>query len=147
MSKILYYSFKDNEICEGGILMTFNSKRTITNMAAGIIFLVIYIFYALQKHAQGITGIKDWATAMLLFIGAGIVGAIIIQIVFHIAFAIGVAIKECERGDKDVERIVAASVTEDERDKLINMKASHIGYVIAGIGFIAALASWHSMLL
>ena len=50
---------------------------------------------------------------MLIFIGVGIVAAIITQFIFYIAFAVGVAVKEREQSDKDVERVVAASVAEE----------------------------------
>ena len=126
---------------KGGIIMTYNSKRTITSMVTGTILFVVYLIYAIQKHAQGVSDVQSWALSMLIFVGIGVVAAIVIQFVFHLVFAIGVAVKEREQSDKEVEHIIAASVVEDERDKLINLRASHIGYILAGIGFIAALAS------
>ena len=47
--------------------------------------------------------------------------------------------KERERGDKAVERIMASTVIEDERDKLINLKALRIGYTCAGVGLLITL--------
>lgn len=121
--------------------MTYNSKRTIASMITGIVLFISYAVYAFQKYSQGITEIKFWAVAMLVFIGIGVAGAIVIQIIFHIVYAIGIAVKERDQSDRDVERMIAASVVEDERDKLINLKSAHIGYIIAGIGFISALIS------
>lgn len=123
-----------------GVIMTYNSKRTITSMVAGVILLIAYIIHALGKQPSASESLMPWAKTMLAFIGIGVVSLIIIQIIFHIVFAIGVAVKEQDQSDKDVERIISASMVEDERDKLINLKAAHIGYVVVGIGFVATLA-------
>ena len=77
---------------------------------------------------------------MLVFIGIGIAAVIVIQIIFHIVTAIGIAIKEQEHDDKEIERHLLSLVVEDERDKLISLKSTHIGYVFVGIGFVVALA-------
>jgi len=78
---------------------------------------------------------------MLAFIGIGVVMIITVQIAFHIAFAIGIAVKENERDDKRIKRIFSVSTHEDEREKLIKLKSSRIGYTCAGLGFITALAT------
>ncbi|MDL2218062.1 DUF2178 domain-containing protein [Christensenellaceae bacterium OttesenSCG-928-M15] len=121
--------------------MTYNSKRTIASMAVGVILFIAYIIYALSKPSPTTESLASWAITMLVFIGIGVAGLIVVQVLFHIAFAIGIAVKEQHRSDKDVERIISASVVEDERDKQINMKASHIGYIIVGMGFMAALVA------
>ena len=120
--------------------MTYNSKKTITSMAAGVLLLIGYIIYALGPHAPAPQALNRWAGAILIFIGIGIAGVIIIQILFHIAYAIGIAAKEQHQSDKDVERILASTMVEDERDKLINFKAAHASQICAGLGFVAALA-------
>jgi hypothetical protein len=93
-------------------------------MAAGLLFSAAYTVYALGKNAPGPEtpeSLRAWALGMLVFIGIGVAAAIVIQILFHIVFSIG--------------------IVEDEMDKLINLKAGHTGYICAGIGFVAALAA------
>jgi hypothetical protein len=108
-------------------------------MVAGILLMIAYSIYALGKTAPAPDNMKSWAVVMLVFIGVSVAVMIVIQILFHIGLAIGIAVKEKEHDDEKVERIIKASMVEDERDKLISLKASHIGYACGGTGFIAAL--------
>jgi hypothetical protein len=85
--------------------------------------------------------LKSWATVALVFIGIGAAALIVIQVLFHVALAIGIAVKEREHDDKTVERIISSSMVEDERDKIISLKSSHVGYTCVGIGFVAALVA------
>jgi hypothetical protein len=113
-------------------------------MAAGLLFLAAYTVYALGKNSPGPESpesLKSWALAILIFIGISVAASILIQILFHVAFSIDIAVKEGKCDDKKVERIVESSMVEDEMDKLINLKSVHIGYICAGIGFVAALAA------
>jgi hypothetical protein len=113
-------------------------------MAAGLLLFAAYTVYALGKNSPGPEGpesLQSWALVMLVFIGIAVAASIVIQILFHIAFSIGIAVKERESDDKKVERIIESSMVEDEMDKLINLKSGHIGYICAGIGFAAALAA------
>jgi len=121
--------------------MSYNSKKTIVSMAAGILWIMAYIIYALGANSPAPEDLKSWAAAMLIFIGIGIVAIIVIQILFHIVFAIGVAVKEQAHDDKTVERLIASSMVEDERDRLINMKSYHTVYICAAIGLIASLVA------
>lgn len=122
---------------ERGRTMTYNSKRTISSMSAGLILVIAYLFYALGGSAPGPEDLKSWAIHMLIFIGIGIGALIVIQIAFHIVFAVSIAVRE---GEGAVEREIASHTLEDERDKLISLKASHIGHICMGIGLLAALA-------
>ena len=119
--------------------MTFKSKRTITSMATGAAMMAAYIIYAMSARAPSAGELAAWARLLLVFIGAAIAVVIGIQVLFHILFAVGVAVRERERTDGEVERIVAAEVHEDELDKLVTLKASHVGYTITGCGLVAAL--------
>lgn len=119
--------------------MSFNSKRIIVSMVAGIAFLIAYLIYALGSRAPESADIKSWAIMMLIFMGIAIVATIIINIFFHIFYSIGIAVKEREKTDEEVERIIDATVMEDERDKEINRRSSFVGYCIVGAGFIGSL--------
>ena len=121
--------------------MSFNSKKTIVSMGAGVFMLIAYIVYAFGQYSPAPEDIKSWAVAMLVFIGISIAAVIIVQIVFHIATAIGIAIKEQELDREKIDRRFSAITMEDERDKLISLKSSHLSSIIAGTGFVAALFS------
>ena len=119
--------------------MSYSSKRTIVSMTIGILSFAAYLIYALSGRAPALEALKSLALAMLVFIGICVVVQIIIQILFHIALAIGITIKEKEHDDKKIERIMSVTTLEDEREKLISLKSAKFGYICAGLGFIAAL--------
>ena len=120
--------------------MTFGSKRTLVNIIAGLALVVAYIFYAASDKSPEPDNLKLWAAGMLVFIGIGIVAIIVIQILFHIIAAVGIAAKEREYSGEKIEKIISSSMIEDERDKLISLKSNYAGYICAGFGFAAALA-------
>ena len=120
--------------------MSYNSKRTIVSMVAGLLLIIAYIIYALSERAPAADDLKSWAITMLVFIGISVATVVIVQILFHIATAIGIAVKEKERDREIIDRRFSAITTEDERDKLISLKSSHISFIVVGIGFVAALA-------
>ncbi|MDR3207331.1 MAG: hypothetical protein LBT60_03265 [Oscillospiraceae bacterium] len=120
--------------------MTYKSQRTVVSMAAGVLSFAAYVAYALGKNArEPESGLASWAVLMLIFIGVAVVAQIAVQIVFHLARSIGIAVRE-GGDDKQVERIIKAAMVEDEMEKLIGLKSAHIGYICAGTGFVAALA-------
>jgi hypothetical protein len=126
--------------------MSYQVKRTITKILTGLIVLTAYCFYAYDRYQSGLLApddLKSWAQIMLIFIGIGIIAAIVIQIVFHILLSIGIAIKEnikngsCD--DQEIEKTIKLEMIEDEMDKLIELKSLRVGFIVAGIGFIASL--------
>lgn len=119
--------------------MTYNSKKNIVSVAAGFVSVASYIIYVCTVNPPASDDIQAWSKRMLLFIGVSVAVQIIIQILFHAAFAVGVAVKEHDKDGKKTEKIIASSMIEDERDKLINLKASHVGYICAGVGLMIAL--------
>jgi hypothetical protein len=124
--------------------MSYQEKRTITSIFTGALVLAAYCFYAFGKAGAGAVApgdLKFWATTILVFIGIGIVAMIIIQIIFHILLSIAIAVQKRDCDSKEVERAINADMVEDERDKLIELKASRIGLVFGGAGFIGALVS------
>jgi hypothetical protein len=125
--------------------MTYSSKRIIASLFSEIIIFIAYLIYALGDASPGPENVKEWTTAMLIFIGSGIVVLIAIQIIFHVIFSIGtafgMAIKNQEVDDKEIERKISSTMVEDEMNKLISLKASRIGSSFIGIGFVAFLAA------
>ncbi|MCL2084925.1 MAG: hypothetical protein FWH06_06700 [Oscillospiraceae bacterium] len=123
--------------------MSYISKRNIASMVAGIALIVAYIIYATDANAPAAENLRAWAAAILVFIVIGIGIQILVQIMFHIALAIGIAVKKelkegCKQGDESVERIIKSEMVEDERIKIIELKASRAGYWFMGLGVAAA---------
>ena len=104
-------------------------------MIAGIIIFSVYFtivfgrYNVLPTEALADTGamLTFWATAMLILIPVAIAGHIIILIVFMIVY-------HATAGEE-------APDFEDERDKLIELKADRIGHIIFMIGFVAAMGA------
>ena len=119
--------------------MSYSSKRTISNVVAGLLLVAAYIIYASGSNAPAPEDLKSWATAMLVFIGIGVGAIIVIQIAFHVFLAIRIAVKEEERDSKKIERIIESTMVEDEREKLIGLKSARVGYICAGAGAMAML--------
>ncbi len=59
---------------------------------------------------------------MLVFIGIAIVALIVIQIVFHIVLAIGLAVTEGDGDSSRIKRILDSTMAEDEMDRMINLR-------------------------
>ena len=124
--------------------MSFNSKRTIVILAASVVLFAGYAVFALGGHAPEAGDLKAWAIAMLIFIGISIATMILIMVVFHVAFAIRLAMREHAQGgapEQNVEREMSAIMKEDEMDQLISLKARRVGHWFTSFGFIAALAA------
>ena len=119
--------------------MSYNSKKSIANMAASILLIVAYVIYALGNSSPLSDDLKSWAVAMLVFIGISVAMTVVIQILFHVAVTIDIAVREKDHDEKEVERMIASSMVEDERDRFINLKSSRIGYIVAGADFVGML--------
>ena len=120
--------------------MTYKSKRTLTSMTTGLLLLIGYFIYATGNQAPAAEDLRGWAILMLSFIGISVVASIVIQILFHILFSVGIAIGQEGTDDKEVERMISSAMVEDEMDKAISLRSSHVGYICAGVGFVAGLA-------
>lgn len=128
--------------------MSYQEKRISVSIITGLIILVSYCVYAYGKYQSGYLApddLKAWAGIILIFIGIGVASTIIIQIIFHILLSIAIAIRENVRAggcdDKIIEKTIGSEMTTDEMDKLIELKSMRIGFIAAGIGFVAALVS------
>jgi uncharacterized membrane protein len=124
--------------------MSYQEKRTVMSIVAGVLILASYCIYAFGKYTSGAASLSDlkfFAVTMLVFIGIGIAAMIVLQIIFHIILSVSIAVKEPTRCGKDIEKAVDAAVVEDEMDKLIELKSSRIGFAVAGAGFIAGLVT------
>jgi len=124
--------------------MSYQEKKTIVSIISGMFVLVAYCVYVVGKYqSQAVSpnDLKFCGVIMLVFIGIGIAATIIIQILFHIALSVGIAVRERNCDEKVIEKEIARTIIEDEMDRLIELKAMRIGLIIGGIGFVAALVS------
>lgn len=126
--------------------MSYQEKRTIVSIITGIFILAAYCIHAFGKYQSGAIAsddIRAWAVMILVFIGIGVGAAIIIQIVFHILLSISIAVQEQIRNgncdEKKIGKSINAEMVTDEMDKLIELKSMRVGFIFAGIGFVAAL--------
>lgn len=126
--------------------MSYHEKRSIVSILLGILVLVAYCVYSFDKYKSGAIALDDlgaWAGVVLVFVVIGVVANIVTQIVFHILLSIAMAAKEQittgKADDKKIEKAIASEMVEDEMDKLIELKAMRVGYIVAGIGFMTAL--------
>jgi hypothetical protein len=127
-------------------MMSYQEKKTIVSIITGLFILGAYFIYTYTKFQSGVViegDLKFWATAMLLFIGIGVVATIIIQIIFHILLSIAIAmqakLKDENCDDKEIEKTIELEMVSDEMDKLIELKSNMVGFGVAGAGFVLAL--------
>jgi hypothetical protein len=127
--------------------MSFQEKRTLSNILTGIVMLLAYCLYAFNpsRLILNAENLKSWAIMMLVFIAIGVGASIVMQILFHILHSIGFAIKESIHNanvdDKEIERSIGAEMAEDERDKQVNLKSLVVGFIFCGVGIAAGLVS------
>ncbi len=142
--------------------MSYQEKRTIMSMVTGAPVIVAYCIWAVLKWQAGGEAIgsdlRFWANGMLVFIAIGVAAAIVGQIVFHVVVAAGGEIKRrvSEEIAKEISKnapgaasgkaVVAEEPcgeieTEDEMDRLINLKASRTVVITAGAGFLIGLVT------
>ena len=126
--------------------MSYHERRIIVSLITGVVIIAAYCIYAFGRYQSGAVAADDlefWARTMLIFIGIGVVVTIVIQIIFHILLAIGIAatkkIRDEQTDDKEIEKSINAEMVEDEMDKLIELKSTRVSFAIAGVGFVGAL--------
>ncbi len=109
--------------------MSYREKENIVNIFSSILITPVYAWIIYLKQQAGTIDLTDdfqkWGIIFLIFAGVSIVARIIIYIIFHIINAI--ATRE--------EKIPA----EDERDKLIKLKATRNSSYSFSIGFFMAI--------
>ena len=109
--------------------MSYQEKQNIVNIFSGLLITIIYAIIVYQRHLEGrfdLTADFDkWGVLFLVFIGVSVVARIIILIIFHIINAIATR-------KEDVPE-------EDERDKLVKLKAIRNSYYAFASGFVLSV--------
>jgi hypothetical protein len=126
--------------------MSYHVHHALTRIIYSTVLLIVYLFYVTNQFQANILTeheIHPWGRVMLIFIGIGIVVAILFEIIFHIFFSIGIAAKETIQNetsdDQAIEKRIKQGMVEDEMSKLIDLKSLKVGYIVIGIGFVTSL--------
>lgn len=129
---------------KGVDLMPYQEKRAVVNIALECAMFAAYCAYAWNRFAAiGIAAddLKSWDLMTLAFIGIGVAAAVVTRIFFHILLSMGIAVKRRYLDDRAIGKVVEAEITEDEMDKLIELKSMKAGFSASGMGFVAALTT------
>ena len=120
-------------------VMSYREKENIINILSGLLITVVFAWVIYQRHLEGLVDLtydfQAWGKLFMIYAGVSIVARIIIYIIFHIINAI-VTHKSSETMDGKIP-------PEDERDKLVKLKAirnSHYSFVVGFLVAIVALA-------
>jgi len=109
--------------------MSYREKENIVNIFSALLITPIYAWIVYQKQLAGTIELSNdfqtWGIVFLIFAGVSVVARIIIYIVFHILNAIATR-------EEDIP-------AEDERDKLIKLKATRNSHYTFSIGFFMAI--------
>ena len=109
--------------------MSQQQKQIIAYLISTVLVVAYYAWYVFQKHQMGEVDVSTisslWGKAILIAMGANIILTIVMTILVSIAHAM--ITKETELPEAD------------ERDHLIDLKASRISYIAFGIGFAGAM--------
>lgn len=109
--------------------MSYQEKQNIVNIFSGLLITIIYGLIVYQRHMEGRFDLTEdfskWGVIFLIFIGVSIIARIIIMILFTIFNVIATR-------DENIPK-------EDERDKLVKLKATRNSYYVFITGFGAAV--------
>ncbi len=112
--------------------MDIKEKRILVSLVGSVVVMLFYAWYIYSRYIAGnpdiLNDFRFWGRSFLILIPI----AIGIQILIHIIFAIIIHI--LWKGE-DIDPI------EDERDKLIELKAIKISHYIFIVGFMLAMGS------
>jgi hypothetical protein len=111
--------------------MSFQERRAIVSLISNILITALYCAYMIQRFPEGDAYSVDvfhfWGSFFLILIPVSIVAKIVLFIIFSIINAIATREEE-------------SSIT-DERDKLIELKATMNSLYVFILGFLLAMGS------
>ena len=113
--------------------MSYQEQQSIVNIFSGLLITAIFGWIVYQRQVAGMydlsTDFQQWGKLFLLFAGISVGVRIVIMIIYHIIWAI--ATRQEDAPD------------DDERDKIIKLKATrngHYAFIIPFVGAFAGLA-------
>lgn len=113
--------------------MSYQERRSLVNLFSTLLIYAVYAAYMFQRYPDASPYSPEvfrfWGSFFLILIPVTIVAKIIIYIVFVILNTIATQKEE-----------PSISIT-DERDKLIDLKATQNSLYVFGAGFLLAMAS------
>ncbi len=119
-------------ISHGVITMSYQEKNSLVSFFSTVIIYGAYCLYVFLKYQEGTTAMSHdlffWGRVILIFIPISIAARIIIYILFHV---VNTAVT---REDEDPS-------FQDERDRLIDLRATKYAYVVSGFGFLFAMVT------
>jgi len=111
--------------------MSYHEKRSIVSIISTLLIYAVYFMFVFQRYQQGSAHSKNvfsfWGSVILILIPVAIAAKIIIHIVSVIIYKITTA--------ED------APCFSDERDKLIELKATRNSQYVFCFGFLLAMGS------
>ncbi len=111
--------------------MSYREKENLINILSGLLITAIYGWNIYQRHLSGQFDLREdfssWGIIFLIFIGVSIVARIVIYIVFSIINTIATR-------ESDIP-------IEDERDKLIKLKATRNSHYAFSGGFTLSIVA------
>ena len=111
--------------------MSYQERRSLVNLISSIVIMALYTAYMMQRYPAASPYspaiFRFWGSFYLILIPVAIVARIIIYIVFAIVNAIATREEE-------------PPIT-DERDKLVELKASQNSLYVFALGFVLAMGS------
>lgn len=109
--------------------MSYREKESLVNIFSGLLITAVFAWEVYQRQLDGKFDLTEdfskWGTLFLIFIGVSIVSRIVIYIIFHIINAIATR-------EQDIP-------IEDERDKLIKLKATRNSHYVFSGGFVLGI--------
>lgn len=111
--------------------MSYQERRSLVNLISIILITAVYSAYMIQRYPEGSAYSPEvfhfWGAFFLILIPVSVIARIIIYIIFHIINAIATREEE-------------PPIT-DERDKLVELKASQNSLYVFMIGFVLAMVA------
>ena len=109
--------------------MSYREKENIVNIFSSLFITLVYAWMVYQRHLDGRVNLEEdfrsWGIVFLVFVGVSIIARIVIYIIFHIFNAIATR-------EDDIPK-------EDERDKLIKLKAIRNSHWVFSAGFMLSI--------
>ena len=111
--------------------MSYNERRAVAGFITTILISALYFVYVFERHPAGSAYSADvfhfWGSSILILLPVSTAANIIVQIASNISFSMAT-------NEKQTHLL-------DERDKLIELKATRNAFYVFTLGFVLAMGS------